>query len=312
MNSEIKQINQLSVAEKKRLLADLLQQQRRPQRVPLSFAQERLWFLAQLEPDNPSYNVPVALRLNGDLNVAALEKSLNAIVTRHETLRTKFAAVDGEPFQIVSTDPLTVEFVDLTLRPGVDVHAESQRLISVVAQQPFDLGQDYPLRASLLKLAADEYLLLLTMHHIVSDAWSVNILVHELSVFYEAFTTESEPRLPELPIQYRDFAAWQRNWLQNGFLQQQVDYWVSRLRGAPELRLPIDHVRPTVRSHRGAHLSFKLGSELTRKLAELSSAEGATLFMTLLAVFKALLFRYTGERDIVVGAPIAGRNRVET
>ena len=313
MNSELKQINGLSVEEKKRLLADLLQrQQRQPQRAPLSFAQERLWFLAQLEPDNPSYNVPVALRLNGDLNVAALEKSLNAIVTRHETLRTKFAAVDGEPFQIVSTDPLTVEFVDLTLRLGVDVHAESQRLISVVAKQPFDLGQDYPLRASLLKLAPDEHLLLLTMHHIVSDAWSVNILVHELSVFYEAFTTQSEPRLPELPIQYRDFAAWQRNWLQNGFLQQQVDYWVSRLRGAPELRLPIDHVRPTVRSHRGAHLSFKLGSELTRKLTELSSAEGATLFMTLLAAFKVLLFRYTGERDIVVGAPIAGRNRVET
>ena len=313
MNSEIKQINGLSLEEKKRLLADLLErQQRQPQRVPLSFAQERLWFLAQLEPDNPSYNVPVALRLKGDLNVVALEDSINAIVTRHETLRTKFAAVDGEPFQVVSTDPVTVDFIDLTLLPGVDVHVESQRLMSAAAQRPFDLGLEHPLRASLIKLAPDEHLLLLTMHHIVSDAWSVNILVHELSIFYEAFTTQSEPRLPELPIQYRDFAAWQRNWLQNGFLRQQVDYWVSQLGAAPHLRLPIDHIRPAVRSHRGAHLSFKLGSELTQKLIELSKAEGATLFMTLLATFKVLLYRYTGERDIVVGAPIAGRNRVET
>ena len=313
MDTEIKQINGLSVEEKKRLLADLLQrQQRQPQRVPLSFAQERLWFLAQLEPDNASYNVPVALRLNGDLNVVALEHSINAIVTRHETLRTKFAAVDGEPFQLVSTDRITVDVVDLTLLPGVAVQVESQRLMSAAAQQPFDLGREHPLRASLIKLAPDEHLLLLTMHHIVSDAWSVNIFVHELSVFYEAFTTQSEPRLPELPIQYRDFAAWQRNWLQNGFLRRQLDYWVSHLAGAPKLRLPIDHVRPTVRSHRGAHVSFKLGSELTQKLTELSKAEGATLFMTLLAAFKVLLFRYTGESDIVVGAPIAGRNRVET
>jgi len=313
MDTEIKQINGLSVGEKKRLLADLLQrQQRQPQRVSLSFAQERLWFLAQLEPDNPSYNVPVALCLNGDLNVTALEHSINAIVTRHETLRTKFAAVDGEPFQLVSADPVTVDFIDLTLLPGVDVHDESQRLMSAAAQQPFDLAREHPLRASLIKLAPDKHLLLLTMHHIVSDAWSVNILVHELSVFYEAFTTQSEPRLPELPIQYRDFAAWQHNWLRNGFLRRQLDYWVSQLAGAPKLRLPIDHVRPTVRSHRGAHLSFKLGSELTQKLTELSKAEGATVFMTLLAAFKVLLFRYTGECDIVVGAPIAGRNRVET
>jgi aspartate racemase len=313
MNSETKQIDGLSVAEKKRLLADLLQrQQRQPQSAPLSFAQERLWFLAQLEPDNPSYNVPVALRLNGDLNVVALEKSLNAIVTRHETLRTKFAAVDGEPFQVVSNDAVTVEFRDLVLSPGVDIHLELQRLISAAAQQPFDLRQEYPLRASLIRLARDEHVLLLTMHHIVSDAWSVNILVHELAIFYKAFTTQSEPQLPELPIQYRDFAVWQRNWLQNGFLRSQVDFWVSQLGGAPKLQLPIDHVRPTVRSHRGAHLSFKLGSELTRKLTELSKTEGATLFMTLLAAFKVLLYRYTGERDVVVGSPIAGRNRVET
>src|SRR5689334_14745559 len=146
MNSEIKQTNGLSVEEKKRLLADLLQQQRRPQRVPLSFAQERLWFLAQLEPDNPSYNVPAALRLTGDLNVTALENSINAIVKRHEILRTKFAAVDGEPFQVVSNDAVTIDFLDLTLSPAVDVHVESQRLISAAAERPFDLERESPLR----------------------------------------------------------------------------------------------------------------------------------------------------------------------
>src|ERR1041385_8505520 len=220
MNGQIKQVNELSVEEKRRLLAELLRQQNlEPRKFPLSFAQERLWFLTELDPENPSYNLPFALRFTGDLNVAALEKSLNAIVTRHETLRTKFAAVDGEPFQVVSNDAVTVEFRDLVLSPGVDVHLELQRLISAAAQQPFDLRQEYPLRASLIRLALDEHVLLLTMHHIVSDAWSVNILVHELAIFYKAFTTQSEPQLPELPIQYRDFAVWQRNWLQNGFLR---------------------------------------------------------------------------------------------
>src|SRR5690348_11367253 len=314
MNSQIKQLNGLSVEEKKRLLADLLQRQQLDQeRIPLSFAQERLWFLAQLEPDNPSYNVPVALRLSGQLNVAALEKSVNAIVARHEILRTKFAAVDGEPFQFVSrAETANVAFVDLTSSAGVDVDVESKRLMSAIAEQPFDLEQDYPLRVTLIKLAANDHLLFLTMHHIVSDAWSVNIFIQELSVLYQAFTTQHEPRLPELPIQYRDYANWQRKWLQNGFPREQVAYWVSQLAGAAKLSLPTDRVRPTVQSHRGAHLSFKLKSDLTRKLTELSRAEGATLFMTLLAAFKVLLFRYTGERDLVVGAPIAGRNRVET
>ncbi|HEX6719581.1 MAG TPA: amino acid adenylation domain-containing protein [Pyrinomonadaceae bacterium] len=314
MNDQIKQMNGLSVEEKKRLLADLLQsQQRDPEKVPLSFAQERLWFLAQLEPENPSYNVPVALRLSGDLNVQALEKSINAIVARHETLRTTFALVDGEPFQFVSGNgTTTLEFVDLTSSPGVQVDIESQRLMSTIAERPFDLTQDHPLRASLIKLAPDDHLLVLTMHHIVSDAWSLNILIQELSRFYEAFTTHSEPRLSELPIQYRHYSEWQRDWLKNGYLQEQVDYWVSRLKGAAKLNLPTDHPRPVIHSYRGAHLSFKLSSNLTRKLNELSKAEGVTLFMTLLAAFKVLLFRYTGERDIVVGAPIAGRNRVET
>jgi len=314
MNGQTKQINSLSLEEKRRLLAELLQQgSSAPKRFPLSFAQERLWFLTELDPDNPSYTVPFALRLTGDLDVAALEKTINAIVERHETLRTTFAAVDGEPFQFVSSAETTVlKLIDLPLLTDAEVESESRRLVSEFVGQPFDLARERPLRAWLIRFAADDHLLLVAMHHIVSDAWSINIFLQELSTLYKAFTTQSEPSLPELPIQYRDFAEWQRNWLQGGSLTQQLDYWVSQLAGAAKLSLPTDHPRPTVRTYRGAHLRFTLSSDLTSKLKELSQAEGVTLFMTLLAAFKVLLFRYTGESDIVVGSPIAGRNRVET
>ena len=314
MNGQTKQINGLSLEEKRRLLAELLQQRpSEPKRFPLSFAQERLWFLTELDPDNPSYNVPVALRLTGDLDVAALEKSITAIVERHETLRTTFAEIDGEPFQFVSNAEATaIKVIDLPLLTDAEVESESRRLMSEFVAQPFDVARDRLLRVRLIRFAADDHLLLLAMHHVVSDAWSINIFLQELSTFYKAFTTQSEPSLPELPIQYRDFAEWQRNWLKSGSLKHQVDYWVSQLAGAAKLSLPADHPRPTVRTSRGAHLNFTLSSDLTTKLRDLSQAEGVTLFMTLLAAFKVLLFRYTGERDIVVGSPIAGRNRVET
>jgi amino acid adenylation domain-containing protein len=314
MNPQIEQINGLSVDEKRRLLADLLRQQAlEPKKSLLSFAQERLWFLTALHPEDPAYNVPVAFRLSGDLNVAALEQSINAIVARHETLRTTFAAVDGEPFQFISaSETLKLEFIDLTSWPDAEVDIECKRLTSAMAEQPFDLTRDRPLRASLIRLAADDHLLLLTMHHIVSDAWSVGILIQELSSFYKAFSIGSVASLPELPIQYRDFAEWQRNRLQGESLKQQVAYWASQLTGAAKLNLPADHVRPTVRTSRGAHLAFNLGRDISKRLKDLSTAEGVTPFMILLAAFKVLLFRYTGERDIVVGSPIAGRNRVET
>src|SRR6185503_20193021 len=216
MNGQLKQMDGLSLAEKRKLLADLLQQQAlEPKRVPLSFAQVRLWFLTQLEPENPSYNLPFALRLTGDLDVAALEKSIDAIIGRHETLRTKFVAVDGEPFQIVSPKATaTVELLDLSSLPEAQAELELKRLMTTVAERPFDLARDYPLRASLLKLGGDEHVLLVTMHNIISDAWSVSIFTHELSSFYKAFTTEGVAEPPELPIQYSDFAKWQRNWLQ--------------------------------------------------------------------------------------------------
>jgi aspartate racemase len=314
MNGQLKQVDGLSLEEKRKLLADLLQQQAlEPKRVPLSFAQERLWFLTQLAPENPSYHLPFSLRLSGDLNVAALEKSINAIIARHETLRTKFVAVEGEPFQFVSAKATaTFELLDLTSFAEGEAELELKRLMTSIAERPFDLARDYPVRASLLKLADDDHVLLVTMHHIISDAWSVGIFTHELSSFYNAFTTDGVVEPPELPIQYSDFVQWQRDWLQGDALKEQLAYWVSQLAGAAKLNLSTDHVRPKLQTHRGAHLSFTLPADLTDKLKKLSNTEGATLFMTLLAAFKVLLFRYTGEQDIVVGSPIAGRNRIET
>ena len=314
MNGQLKQLDGLSLEEKRKLLADLLQQQAaEPKRVPLSFAQERLWFLTQLEPENPSYNLPFALRLAGELDQAALEKSIDAIIARHETLRTKFVAIDGEPFQFVSAKArATFEVLDLSSFPEDKAEVELKRVMTAVAERPFDLSRDYPMRSSLLKLAEDDHVLLVTMHHIISDAWSVSIFTHELSSFYKAFTTEGEAGPPELPIQYSDFAEWQRNWLQGDALKEQVAYWTAQLAGAAKLNLPTDHARPKLRTHRGRHLSFTLPADLSDKLKSLSNSEGATLFMTLLAAFNVLLFRYTGERDIVVGSPIAGRNRIET
>ncbi|HEY6217145.1 MAG TPA: condensation domain-containing protein, partial [Pyrinomonadaceae bacterium] len=310
----MKQIDGLSVEEKRRLLADLLRQQSfEPKPFHLSFAQERLWFLTTMHPEDASYNLPVAFRISGDLDVPTLEKSINGIVARHETLRTTFSDVDGEPFQFVSpNETSTLEFIDLTSSRNVDVDVECKRLTSMKAEQPFDLARDRPLRVSLIRLAPDDHVLLLTMHHIVSDAWSVGILIRELSSFYKAFSTGSVPSLPDLPIQYRDFAAWQRDLLQGESLKQQVAYWAAQLTGAAKLDLPTDHVRPSVRTSRGTHLTFNLDSDLTKRLKDITQTEGVTLFMTLLAAFKVLLFRYTGECDVVVGSPIAGRNRVET
>ena len=312
MNGQLKQLDGLSLEEKRKLLADLLQQQAsEPKRAPLSFAQERLWFLTQLEPENPAYNLPFALRLSGGLDVAALERSIDAVIARHETLRTKFVAVDGEPFQFVSSKATAAfEVLDLTSFAEAEAERELKRLLTTVAERPFDLANDYPMRASLLKLADADHVLLVTMHHIIGDAWSVSIFTHELSRFYKAFTTEGAAEPPELPIQYSDFARWQRNWLQGDVLKEQLAYWVSQLAGAAKLNLPTDHARPKLRTHRGAHLNFTLPASLTDRLKQLSNTEGATLFMTLLAAFNVLLFRYTGEQDVVVGSPIAGRNRL--
>jgi amino acid adenylation domain-containing protein len=280
---------------------------------PLSFAQQRMWFLDQLEGENPAYNIARAVRLVGSLQVAALEQSLNEIIRRHETLRTTFTAVDGQPFQVIAPIlTLTLSVVDLTQLPETQRSAEAERLTIQEAQRPFDLTSGSLLRAQLLRLAPQEHWFLLTIHHIVSDGWSSGVFMKELAALYEAFCSGKPSPLPELPIQYADFAHWQRQWLQGEVVQQLLNYWKQLLGGSlPMLELPTDRPRPAVQTHQGAKHSLRLSKELSEALKALSRREEATLFMTLLAAFQTLLYRYCGQEDIIVGSPIAGRNRAE-
>ncbi|MHC5857706.1 amino acid adenylation domain-containing protein [Nostoc sp.] len=292
----------------------------RSQKLPLSFAQQRLWFLAQLEPNSPFYNIRAAVRLQGQLNQEALQQSFNEILRRHETLRTNFQTTEGEPVAIISSvTPLLLSVVDISELSSNQQQAQVRQLANFEAQQAFDLNNDLLLRVKLLRLGEQEHIVLLTMHHIASDAWSIGVLVRELATLYQAFCTEQPSlrhatltQLAELPIQYADFAAWQRQWLQAEVLQSQISYWKKQLEGAPRLlELPTDHPRPAVQTFRGASYSFELSQELSQALNKLSQQQGCTLFMTLLAAFQTLLWRYTGQEDIVVGSPIANRNRAE-
>jgi len=280
---------------------------------PLSFAQQRLWFLDQFGPGSSVYNIPNAVRLMGLLDVTALEKSLNEIVQRHEALRTTFSAVQGEPVQIIApTLPLKLPLTDLRELPANDREAKLRRLAAREARLPFDLARGPLLRAALLCLGEKDYVLLLTIHHIVSDGWSMGILFRELSTFYKAFCTGKPFQLPEPPIQYADFAVWQRQWVQGETLENQLSYWTDRLVGAPPLlELPTDRPRPSIQAYRGGRHSLILPASLTRALYARSREEGVTLFMMLLAGFKILLHRYTGQVDIIIGSPVANRNRVE-
>jgi amino acid adenylation domain-containing protein len=280
--------------------------------LPLSFAQQRLWFIDLLEPGNSAYNFPVALRLKGPLNVMALEQSVNEIVKRHEALRTTFATVDGRPAQVI-TRTLTVRLpiVNLQELPECEREAEVRRLAIEEAQRPFNLAQGPLLRVTLLRLAEEEHVGLLTMHHIVSDGWSTGILIREMAVLYEAFSDGRSSPLPELPIQYADFAHWQRRWLQGEVLETQLTYWKRQLLGASPLELPTDHLRPAVQTFRGSLQSLLLPRKVGEGLRALGRQQGSTLFMTLLAVFKILLHRYTDQKDLIVGTPIANRNRLE-
>ncbi|MCA1568064.1 MAG: amino acid adenylation domain-containing protein [Acidobacteria bacterium] len=278
---------------------------------PLSFAQQRLWFLNVMEPNSP-YIIWTNFHLKGRLDAPALERTLNEIVRRHESLRTTFSANEGQPVQLVTPHlTLGVPIHDLSdLDEGArssEVEQHKQEM-----QRPFDLARGPLFRARLLRLDADEHILLLAMHHIVTDGWSIGIMLREMTTLYEAFTAGRAPALPQLSIQYRDFAAWQREWLSGAELERQLAYWRENLRGAPPaLELPTDRPRPPVQSYRGETLEREIGKKLTGALKELSRARGVTLYMTLLAAFKTLLYRYTGQHDIVVGTPIANRNRME-
>jgi amino acid adenylation domain-containing protein len=281
---------------------------------PASFAQQRLWFLDQLEPNSTTYNIFSTIRLRGLLNVWAFEQSLNAIIQRHEVLRTTFRPMEGQPMQVIApTLTVPLSLVDLQNLPETEREAEVLRLTAEEAQRPFNLVQGPLVRATLLQSGTEEHMLLLTMHHIISDTWSIGVFLHELAELYEAFSTGRPSPLPELPIQYVDFAIWQREWLQGKVLEAQMAYWKQQLAGAPTvLELPTDRPRPTVPTRCGSIYLFTLSKHLTDALKTLSHREGVTLYMTLLATFNTLLHRYTGQDDIVIGSPIAGRNRVET
>src|SRR5215213_889540 len=281
--------------------------------VPLSFAQQRLWFLDGLNPESAFYNVPTAIRLRGELNVSALERSLNELLRRHESLRTSFSMRDGQAVQVIAT-ALQIELaqIDLTHLAGDEAEAEARRLRAKEAQRPFDLRRAPLLRASLLRLSNEHHILLLNLHHIVTDGWSMGVLYRELGALYRAFVADEEPRLPELRIQYADFAVWQRKWLQGEVLEGHLNYWREQLAGAsPTINLPIDHPRPAVEGFRGATRPVRLPATLLQGLKELSQQEGVTLFMTLLGAWAALLSRYSGEQDVIVGSPIANRTRAE-
>lgn len=299
----------------------ITRQQRDPDGHPLSFAQQRLWFLDQLTPGLTNYNVPVSMRLTGVLNVAALERSLNAIVQRHEVLRTTFKASDGSPLQVINPAMiLSLPLVDLGAVPPAEREAEALRLAQVDAVQPFDLAHGPVIRTTLLRLSETDHMLLLNAHHIAFDAWSLDIFLQELAAFYNTFNvgTSDEARHPrrdialDVPVQYVDFAAWQRQRLQGEYLARLLSYWEQQLAGAPPLLdLPTDRPRPAMQSYRGAAFPFQLSEGLSSSLRDLSRQQGSTLFMTLLAAFQTLLYRYSGQKDIVVGSPIANRARAE-
>ena len=278
----------------------------RDTQLPLSFAQARLWFLYQLEGATGTYNMTGALSLSGSLQVEALKQALGAIIQRHESLRTSFQTVDGVPVQVIDPKPIW----ELTMVNLEGKEAAAEKLAYAEAQTPFDLTKSPLLRVTLLKLQPEKHILLINMHHTISDGWSIGVFVRELSHLYGAFVAGKEPTLPTLPIQYADFAVWQREWLQGKVLGTQLEYWKRQLADAPPLlELPTDRPRPAIQTFQGKTERFELDRKLTQELKALSQQSGCTLFMTLLAAFGVVLSRYSGQTDIVIGSAIANRNR---
>ncbi|HYH80735.1 MAG TPA: condensation domain-containing protein, partial [Longimicrobium sp.] len=280
---------------------------------PLSFSQRRLWFLDRMEPGNAFYNLPNAVRLRGALDEAALERSLSEIVRRHEALRTVFAEADGSPVQVIAPfGGFALPVEDLSGLGEADREAAVRRRVGEEASRPFDLSAGPLFRAALLRLGAEDHVLQFSMHHIVSDGWSLGVLFRELSALYAAYLAGRESPLSELPVQYADYAVWQREQLAGGVLERQLAYWRERLADAPALlELPTDRPRPAVQRYRGATVPVALSPELLERLQALGRSEGATLYMTLLGAFQVLLSKYSGSEDIVVGSTIAGRTRKE-
>ncbi len=283
--------------------------------LPLSFAQERLWFLQQMEPDSSAYNMPSALQLRGDLRLEALARSLGEVVARHEALRTRLLTIDGLASQRIdppcSTGRLALPLIDLSAL-GELRHAALLRLASIEAGRPFDLAADAPLRCSLVRMSGDQHVLLLDVHHVAFDGWSTGILVGEIQRLYPAFAAGEESPLPPLPVQYGDYALWQRGWLGAGELERQLDYWRGQMAGAnTHLELPTDRPRPRRPSYRAGRLSLHLAPALAADLSALCRRRGVTEFMAFLALYSALLARWSGQQELTVGSPIANRTRPE-
>jgi natural product biosynthesis luciferase-like monooxygenase protein/amino acid adenylation domain-containing protein len=282
--------------------------------VPLSFAQERLWFMEHLEPGQAFNNIPFAIRLEGTLNTPALERAIAEIIRRHKSVRTAFDKVGGRPVGVVVCEAaVSISTVDLRQMTASEREASANRRMFEEARRPFHLAEGPLLRVKLIRLADEEHLLLLTMHHIICDGWSMGIFNRELSALYQALSNGKPSPLPELPFEYTAFASWQRERLQGGALEEQLNFWKKQLRGAATvLDLPTDRPRPPTQTYRGATHRFALPPNLTAQLRQLSRKEDVTLFMLLLSAFQALLHHYTGQEDILIGSPIAGRTRVET
>ena len=276
------------------------------QSTPLSFAQQRLWFLETLAPDSGLYNTPMALHLNGALDEGVLTQACQALVQRHESLRTTFTAVSGIPQQVIhETWPVTLE-----KRPAPADGLEAA--LQAAVQLPFNLEKGPLLRFYLFRVNPTEHFLLLVFHHIIFDGWSATIILDDLVALYDAFCHHQEPLLAELPIQYADYAVWQRDWLTGETLQNQLDYWQEQLGGElPFLQLPTDKPRPAVKTHQGSYAYTELPTKLSNQLLALSKQTGTTPFMLMLAAFKVLLYHYTAQEDVLVGTPIANRQHTE-
>ena len=302
----------LSSAEKRGLLAELLMRSG-TNAFPLSLSQQRLWFLDQLEPGNPAYHVPLGLRLKGNLNTSALQTSLQQIVSRHDILRTVIGQDENQPAQVVGAE-LSVELpcTDLSHLSERERESEAFRISAAEARAPFDLGTGPLLRARLLRLSEEEHVFICVLHHIVCDAWSVDVLLAELAAFYNSSGGQGVPGISELKVQYGDYAQWQREWMAGDLMEEQVRYWKEVLKGAPSLAsFETDQRRPAEQSFDAASQTIPIPDRLIRDLSHVARQRRATLFMLMLAAFKALFHFYTGSKDVLVGVPVSGRNRVE-
>ena len=286
----------------------------RSQPVPLSYSQQRMWFLWQMEPDSPAYNVGGMARLRGVLDVERFEAALQALIMRHETLRTTFPSVDGVARQQVHAETgVRMDCKDFTALDADGREWQVQQLADDEAHKPFDLETGPLLRACLVKTAEQEHYLVLTLHHIVTEGWAMDIFARELSALYEAFVDDRESPLAPLPVQYLDYSVWQRQWLESGERQRQLDYWTAQLgREHPLLELPADRPRPPVQSHQGELYRFDLSDELAARVRAFNAQNGLTLFMTMTAALATLLYRYSGQTDLRIGAPVANRIRPES